>query len=486
MRLVSVVLSLFCMTQLLTGEVEVLGDGSRFTAAIRPFIGYCWTPEMPAFDNLVPFAWLTMENLSDPGGMKEATDKMPEGHRVVFVRNVECDIVGHAEDRCRDAEGKTGKYDSIWLDHGVAVVRDHLDSFFQAYKRMGGKVDVVVVDWEGGLSVWHIGKDIKHWRAIEADPRFADVAGELGLFSLTSVARWWMQVGDRRLDYLRWNALMSERTAGYLNRAFYDPIRAHYPEVKLSNYGYYHHTRELGVPDLNGHRAYLFGSGVHVGTHQSAPLYTRLRQIMLRPPEGVITYQHTPFNSFRHALNKMRCMVGSSDVPVYPWLAFRGFSEAYTGVEHHDLYQELIFHVGLSGPDAFLYWNPRSWKAGQDPADWATDEQDQLFSDCLHRLTELVGQGDRQPVSSGLVPWSSDYALSGMRAGGRTLWRFTPNLKRDAKRESTLVSRSPATFRVGSKRISIPGGEVIAPGTELSGQGYWIAASADVAGAHIE
>jgi len=463
----------------------VAAQASDTSQATRPFLGYSWSEVAPELDNLVRPAWVTMDNLLDPGGVKEATDKMPPGHRAVFLWNVDRDITGHPEDRCLGKDGSPVAYDSIWLDHGVAVVQERLDTFFQAYKRMGGKLDVVVVDWEGGLSVWHIGKNIKHWKAIEADPRFPHIANQLGFSSLTSVGLWWLQVGDRRLNYLRWNALMFSRMADYLNQAIYEPIRRHYPDVKLSNYRFFHHTKALGVPDRNGHRPYLFGHGAHVGTHQSAPLYAWLGQIEQRPPDGVRAYPHTPFNGFRHSLNRMRCMVGSSDVPVYPWLAYRGFFVDYIGVTHHDLYQELVFHVGLSGPDAFLFWNPRPWKEGQDPAEFTTDKQDRLFSDCLSRLTELAGSEDRNPVTKGLVPWSSGYALSGMRADGRTIWRFTPDLGKKGRREHTLVSRSPAVFKVGKELISIPGGRILTPETELSTQGYWIEAPAEAEAPHV-
>ncbi len=275
--------------------------------------------------------------------------------------------------------------------------------------------------------------------------------------------------------------MLNEYVADCLNRALYDPIRRHYPDVKMSNYGSFHYSRELGVPDIHGHRYYLFGRGTHVGTHQSTALYTWLGQIEHRPPDGVKAYPHTPFNGFRHALNEMRCMAGSSDVPIHPWFAYRGFREGYIAVADHDLYQELVFHAGLCGADAFLYWNPRPWMKKQDPAQWATDEQDKLFSDCLRRLEELIGRADRATLTEALVPWDDDFALSGMRVGGRTVWRFTPNLKADQKISPVLVRESPATFQVGERTIAIPGGKVFRPEAELSKAGFWITAPADTA-----
>lgn len=464
--------------------------------------GYSWSNVKPELDNVVPFRWLTMDNIKDPAGMKTATDKMPSGHRVVFLWDVHRDIMGHPQDRCRDAQGNVAAFASVWLDHGVDRVCQRLDDFFRRYKELGGQLDIVVLDWEEGLSNWHFDKGVERWKAIEADPRFPEISRRLGFSDLTTVAEWWKQKDDLRLNYLRWNAVMYERTASYLSQAVYEPIKKHYPQVKLSNYGHYHYCKALGVPDINGHRYYLFGSGAHVGTHQSSDLYTWLGQIDRNPPEGLKEYPHTPFNGFRHALNVMRCMAGSSDVPIYPWIAYRGFSEGYTGVTNHDLYQELIFHAGLIGADAFLFWNPRPWAKDQGASKFASsgvpgsgvsagavatsDEQNRIFSDCLRQLDALAGRVDRRPLARKLVPWTEDYALSGMQVGDRTVWRFTPNLDGGAKRESTLVSPPAAIFKVGSRRITIPGGKLFVPETELSGQGYWVVAPGNVEEPHIE
>lgn len=475
-RIVFSLISLLLVTTLapVYGQVE----SKRLPYAI---VGYCWTDVKPDCDNLISFGTrrLTLDNLNDPAGMKAITDKMPEGHRVIFIWDLERDITRHPDDRCKTADGQFTPYQGVWLDNGTERLRQRVDTFFKKYQELGGKLDVLVLDYEGGLGLWHIGngaKDAVKWQAIQADPRFPDLAKELGFTDLTTVVEYYKQKGDTYNNYLRWGSLMEERMAGYINKSIYEPVKQYFPKVQFSNYGNAYYTKDLGVPDCNGHRGYLFGKGSQVGTHQSYELYSRLGQIKNRPPDGVTTYAHTPFNGFRYSLNVMRGMAGSSDAPIHPWIAHRDFKEAYdyTGITKHDLYQEMIFHAGVCGADDFIFWNPHPWRPDQSPEGFTNDTQDKLFSDCLKQLDKLIGFADRKTLSKTLVPWDADFALSGINAGGRTVWRFTPNLDAGGKREDTLVAASPATFKVGDKLIIIPGGKVYTPEIELSAQGYWV------------
>ena len=104
----------------------------------------------------------------------------------------------------------------------------------------------------------------------------------------------------------------------------------------------------------------------------------------------------------------------------------------------------------------------------------ADDEQDRLLSACVRQLDSLVGDPGRVALTKALVPWDSAYALSGIRANGRSVWRFMPRLEEGRTVESTLVSENPATFRVRDWRVSIPGGQVVRQVPELSSLGYWV------------
>ena len=436
-------------------------------------MAYAWSGEPGLFNNIVPFVWIDKNTEKDPSALAARTLAQPEGHRAMSCREMHRNIGSDPDDVCRDAQGNPTAYRSVWWDHGVEKVRARFDAFFKAFKEAGGQVDVFALDYEQGVTNWHLRNDPAHFAAIQNDPRFPEVAKILGFDDLVgTVAKY-----QGSQNYLKWNALMNERRAADLNRAVYEPIRKYFPNVKFSNYGDFHTSPKIEVPEINNHKAYLFGTGTHVGTHQSSELYGRDGQINKRKLDGENIYEATPFNMFLYEMNRMRSMAASSTVPIQPWVAFKPFNES--PFKDSDYYQESLFHIGLTGADAFLLWNPRLWSKKQKPEDWGNEETDRLASQLLHQLDGLVGVPNRKTLTTSFIPWNSDYLLSGMNAGERSIWRFTPKLAAGDVASKCVVSLEPATFEVGKSRIVIPGGRVIAPEPVLSSAGVWVEAPAN-------
>jgi hypothetical protein len=438
----------------------------------RQFVAYAWHGERGKHDNIIPLYWLIRGRL-DPMQTKAATDAMPPGHRVLFSWDLHNGLARHREDNCRDADGKLTRHQGIWWDHGTAEIAQRFDDFFRRYREVGGEVDALVLDFEEGMSNWSLRRDTNRYHAIMADPRFEPVAARLGFRDLMTVMDWQAQGGKEREHYRIWNALMEERAADYVRRAIYEPIRKHFPNIKMSNWESSYNASQYACPDRNGYQHSRHSAGVHVGTHQSVNLYCwlgNLRRVVM--PGGAEPYGAGPFEAFRLSVNSMRTMVLSSNVPAWPWISHKRFKESW--VRESDLYQELIFHAGLCGPDQFLYWNPRPNRPGQNLQEHGDEAQDQLLSECLSELDELVGTADRKRLVQNLAGWYDDFVLTGMSAGGRTVWRFTPKLLANQKREDVLHSKAPVTFRTAQKEIRFSEGTVHARDRELSDQGYWI------------
>lgn len=247
----------------------------------------------------------------------------------------------------------------LW-DNGAEVVGNRFDKWFAEYKRIGGKLDFFVLDFEGGMSNWHLKNQAEIFKKIADNPNSANIAKELGFDDLSKVYNW--RTGD---DYLKWNAAMEPRICKYVNKAVFYPIRKNYPDLQMSNYSYVHHSSQYEVPDLHGHKIYKYGHGAHAGTHQSPVLYCDLGQVSRLKMDGKNKYDKTAFNAFRFAINKLRSAALSSGVPLSPWISHKKYHNSL--VRNSDLYQELIFHIGLTGIDKFLFWNPNMWTKSRIP-----------------------------------------------------------------------------------------------------------------------
>ena len=445
-----------------------------------PLVAYAWSAERDRHPNIVPTYWLhNRRDRKDASLAKAATDAMPEGRRTLFLWEFTRDIHVHPEDYCRDADGNLTDVRGIWWDHGVERIADRLDAWFGAFKELGGHVDVVVLDNEVGLSNWAVGREPGRWDAIAADPRFDDVAEQLGFRDLSLVRNW-----RRSGHYHHWNDLMERRQAAAFNRAVYDPIRRHFPDVEFSNYSYNASDPKYVCPDVNGHWSDEVGGDYTVGTHQSPPLYGwvgQLRQFRLvegrfrrggRGPQ----YGDSPFAGLRLAVNQMRAAVLSSDKPVRPWISHKRFKDSR--LRDSELYQELLFHTVFAGADGILLWNPRPHRRDLDPDHYSDETQEQLVSDCLTRLDDLLQEGPRRTLVDDLVRWDADCIVTGMTSDRGTLWRVTPQLGEGRTIDDVLVSKVPPTFRTTQSELRFPQGSFVRPDPPLSTRGWWIVSPA--------
>lgn len=453
---------------------QTIGGGNQ---NFEPLSTYALSWDGSPKDNLIPMYQLRLNDA--PSKAIAFTDQQPSGFKTIIDRSRFQGINTNESDRCQDPLSLSD-YDCVWWDNGVEDVKNKYDSFLSQYQQQGGDLDYWILDTETLLSNWAIGSNLNdpgqlaRWRAIQNDPRNVTLFNELrsiGPFQgedLIGTVYNWSKGGD---NYLIWNALMQKRTADYYNQATYDKVRQYYPEVKSSNYGFNHWSQDYHVPEMNGHRQYLYTSGSHAGTHQTEEgMYGELGQIT--NPNRLIpgfTYEKTPFNAFRYEVNRMRSMQLSSSIEVQPWVSWKGWNKS--SIYDNDYYEELMIHLAMSDPDVILFWNP--YTAGETPP--SNDANDTLLSNILLETDQFIGYENRDPITYNFEQysdeewWMSDYVLSGMKAADKKIWRFTPDISTPY---TLLAQENPVIIETQLYRITFPEGSI--EPNNVSTIGYWI------------
>jgi hypothetical protein len=389
----------------------------------------------------------------------------------------------------------TGTENYIWWDNGTNELAGLLDAFFQAYQNLGGELDYIIGDYEKSMSISALkalgGDPIEvKFDSIVNDPRYQTeirpkledlgfvFQSDTTINELYYVYKYWdnpPQDGTQLSHYI-WNNLMDQRKNGYLNQAVFEPVRKYFPNVKYSNYNSMVKEAKYKFIDNNGTKHYLGGDNLSLaGTHSSPPLYGSLGAQLLTtsPPEDYPgDFLATPFNSVLFDQQKYRpAVVSTEDHHVMPWVAWRGKINEGVAYGDTDYYNENILHIGLGNPDPFLFFN-------NSLSSTYSEEDDTIFSNLMFELDELVGFEDRRSLIDSTMDWGAKYILTGMEAGGRNVWRITPDLSvPGVTLENFLHSdkNKYIKFKIGDQIIKFPEGSYIyKPEKENSSFGYWV------------
>lgn len=492
---------------LLLGCIAVRAAEVAAPANNDPFYAVVWQIDefnqscpwqVSPYPNLTQFYWLTQNDTDDSRSgrnpvanlkaaaerLKKATDQMPEGRRAAFDWDNSHLLWSHPDDRVPVAGGEPFV---LWWDNGAKRVGERMDQFFKAYRDIGGKLDIFVLDFEHGVGGTGVGGGQerislavqKRVEAVRDTPRFQEMMKAI-------------RVEDPAYFYdpkfypnAKWMAYARDLTRCYVNQAYYKPIRKYFPHVKFSNYGDY--CDDFSTPQPNGAPRDAGEDipgryGGYAGTHQATDgLYGHLGGIVMEwgvPVEGK-KVAATPFNAFQLHVNLMRTAVLSDPAPVTPWIAWRRYildpaKPKGASVGETDYYQELIYHIALCNPDYFIFWSAFRWKPEMKAEDSCMKPDVQFVNDLIDEINGLAGFSGRKTLVDRLAPWHQGYLLSGMKTGGRNLWRLTPDLSVVKSVESCRVSEDPLRFEIAGRRIEFPGGNLIHLTKPMSAYGFWI------------
>ena len=469
--LTSILVCIFMLTAMLPINAYAMEKGKKGT-----FFAYLFGYSNETDNILKPYD-LTSSNLYSKGAKAVAKEtafylkRMPEGRRAIDIHGISYDIM-------------EGKENVVWWDKGTEAVREHMVKYFAALKDEGVQLDYIIDDMEGDMSNWSIKKQAVA-DSIVNDPRYlTDIRPELesrgfrfgtpeqgDLYYVVNYTR-----DKTKTAYNTWNRAMDgDRLATYHNRAFYDVAKEYFPDVKLSNYGSVAYNGETKVISGSAHRSYLGGASKnHIGTHSSPVCYGTLVHLTYAgyAPEwyNQERFWKTGYNAL--LLDTMRCqsaVLSTKKGGLMPWIGLRDWNSdgLYGNFYSTDYYQEFLFHTGLLNPDPFLIYNAGSTQEGDDL---------KLIQNILYQLDELCGFEDRKPLVTKAVDWNRRYVLSGMYAGGKNVWRITPDLYTPGVSvENFLIDKENLIFQIGNEIIDFPNGSYIYEAeNKLSEYGYWI------------
>ena len=501
-----------------------------------------------------PFANASVSALGpcfvSPQAVKAQLEQVPAGMRAISLEGNGMYYLERQSPTSQQAipyfmDTLPGGVQGPWFDTWAAALKTRFTEWFAEFARIGGTVDVVLSDFESGgqASYYAFPKQLPkgaapaamvadaRWPALQE--RLNSAAAQFGKdvrFDDGAVLNMstWTQ-GDWH-GYI-WNQVVVDTLLPRaLNASMFEPIRAAFPSVQLSNFAHAHRSDPARLPSsLAGWWPHDFatsssapvGTGAHVGTAQSRGFYggspsTNTSLIMATAtPQRQQSVQGSAFAALLVSTAVARDMaLAAPGVAVQPWFAPHvgiwhecgpdrlqacGWSWlAASGGMNDTLWQENVFHVALeTAAVQLLWWQPGSQKPigiGLDELDEALQELEAAIAyacgdgRALGSGTPLAGLGASDTATWLTDGWARSYVLSGLELacdGGKKarLHRFTPRCLDRADGFSGYCSSmhsthngSKVTVRVGSG-FEWSGGEgqnLWLPARPVSRAGWWL------------
>ena len=419
---------------------------------------------------------------------------------------------------------------SIYFDDAVEVIRNWLDEFLAEYKRIGGKLDGIALDLEyvhgGG---WYILRasntgytkpdEVQYNNAnifqdIVNDPRYKteirpllekyefdfypaskQTAKKTEIYSIATK--------DSRA-YNIWGYVMNLRMTKACDDAVYAPLIKYYPDALISDYQVMYTNawqkalkdsaspilgNRNGVGGLSCFNAYaarpqtsIYGIDSSTGKPLANPSYTTPASY------NEAAYELTAFNTCLWEINIFKKMYEATESKkVAAHITYFNYSPKRPGTySNTPYYTENAFHIAMLNPQPLMsYIIPEEvYNNGQDFKDPNIEEYSysiKVVSSILKELTRVAGASDRRPIE---VPatWNSKFILSGMYAGGRNIWRITPDTSTGVTLEQFKVKDKAPTFYINGQTITFPQGRIIKDSKilQVGSCGYWVETPANV------
>ncbi len=426
--------------------------------------------------------------------------------------------------------------DAVDMEDGVRLVREWLNRLLDAYQALGGVLDGIIIDLEYNYA-YNFYVESHHYTSKGNKNIYNEIVANKvykerirpKLVELEKQGYWKFYENPNPTKYpyrseiwtmyrydsdggnatcrSTWDTVIQQLLVEYINEATYEPLIAHYPNAILSDYNvkdafaWNKAMTNTGGATGNSVKAGNASDGSYYNTALSEYFFNKntnkTARTLYYKPAGHNDAVYTPENAYSlvlYDINTQKRILAStqeatpenkSDDHVTVHVAFFNYGDNKTGYHNTPYYSELMYHFGMTNPEQFQgYILERDvinyGKAYDDPNisdfNYALKVMDELMAE----LTRVAGASDRKPILTPIA-WNEDYILSGMYAGGRNIWRITPNTD-IVSLEAFKVKDTAPTFQSGGLTITFPQGRIIEDSkiTQVGSCGYWVETPANV------
>ncbi len=418
---------------------------------------------------------------------------------------------------------------SVYFDKAVAAISQWVDAFLAEYKSIGGELDGIALDLEyihGGS--WYVTRAYNQNYTKAEEVRynnaniFADIVNdsryktelrplleEYG-FEFYPASK---QTADKTEIYSittryskaanTWDYVMKLRMSKACDDAVYYPMIKYYPDALISDYQV-RYTKGWQKAVMNS-ASPLLGNQNGVGGVSCFNAYAARPDCAIYGMDGKgnflanptytypasyneAAYKLTPFNTCMWEINIFKQMYEVTEAKkIACHITYFNYSPNRPGTySNTPYYTENIFHIAMLDPQPMMSYilEEEVFSNGQNFDDPNIEDYEyniSVVSSILKELSRVAGASDRKPIE---VPatWNSKFLLSGMYAGGRNIWRITPDTSTGVTLEKFKVKDEAPTFYINGQTITFPQGRIIKDSKilQVGSCGYWVETPANV------
>ena len=473
-----------------------LPEGEKYTNVYNA--PYYWSNSARIKEGIVNAYAPALEASSIPDlakKTKELFDTYPDGARHINFTMVHTAIHALA--------------DVCFVEDAAPLVSKWLDEFLKEYKGLGGKLDGLIIDVEY-LDIYsyyidsnYYDKDPLVYDKIVKNPAYAEkIRPELearGFKFYSPVTENTPEIygisPNATAEYANCRSIWDTVMQNYMGQVVTDccaPLWEYYPDAIVSDYT----SRDIlpwvvdsegGIRKTPGNASnynyYSVRPSTNFFKNGVTPVYSTIKTHV----EAV--YENNAFNRFLYEANSGKnTYLSSHNEKVTWWFAHAYYDEKSNPYVHTYYYAENVFHQCLLNPDANYGYILQQDCLTKDETDgkWYQSEKKyadalKIMDDCLRQMTTVAGYADRKAIQVE-ANWNHSFVLSGMYAGGRNIWRITPDDNKTTLEDFLVKDAKDPTFKIGGETVTFPGGKIIEDGDVFSigTFGYWVETAADV------